>query len=135
MLVAYGLIELHQDTSEWSAQGLGHSIAVLVEAGVRWRKGLVVVEERVDDGEGEEEHDHMREDTHLGDEGRQDEGEEERQKWKRMCKVWEQKLPMLNGSVKRVGLESEEGGWSGRTVEVGRVLGRWFKFGRGDWGI
>jgi hypothetical protein len=39
---------------------------------------------------------------------------------------------MLNGSVRRAGLESEEGGWSGRTVEVGRILARWFKFRKGD---
>lgn len=134
--MAYGLIELHRDTSEWSAQGLGHSIAVLVEAGARCRWGLVVVEEkRGDDGEGEDESEHMRDDTNLGDEEGQDEEEEEKQKWKRKCKVWEQRVPMLNGSVRRVGLESEEGGWSGRTVEVGRILGRWFKFGRGNWDI
>ncbi|TVY55232.1 hypothetical protein LSUE1_G009604, partial [Lachnellula suecica] len=32
LLVAYGLVELHKDTSEWSAQGLGNSVAGLVEA-------------------------------------------------------------------------------------------------------
>lgn len=51
---------------------------------------------------------------------------------KRRVKVWDEKIPMLNGSVKRAGFESEEGGWSGRTIEVGRVLARWFKFGRID---
>jgi hypothetical protein len=58
-------------------------------------------------------------------------GAEERRKGRR--RVWEERVPMLNGSVRRAGLESEDGGWSGRTVEVGRILARWFKFGRGDW--
>jgi len=47
--------------------------------------------------------------------------------------VWEERVPMLNGSVRRAGLESEEGGWSGRTVEVGRIVGRWFNFARAEW--
>jgi hypothetical protein len=37
--------------------------------------------------------------------------------------------------LRRAGLESEDGGWSGRTVEVERILGRWFKFRKGDWEI
>jgi len=62
------------------------------------------------------------------------EGEEEPQRQKgRGSKVWEERVPMLNGSARRAGLESEEGGWSGRTVEVGRILARWFKFREGDW--
>lgn len=48
-------------------------------------------------------------------------------------KIWEERMPMLNGSVRRAGLESEEGGWSGRTVEVGRILARWFKFRNCEW--
>jgi hypothetical protein len=49
-----------------------------------------------------------------------------------ICRVWEERVPMLNGSVRRTGLENE-GVWSGRTVEVGRLLARWFKFRKGDW--
>jgi hypothetical protein len=40
---------------------------------------------------------------------------------------------MLNGSFRRAGPEGEDGGWSGRTVEVGRILARWFKFRKGEW--
>ncbi|PVH83566.1 hypothetical protein DL98DRAFT_454660 [Cadophora sp. DSE1049] len=113
LLVVYGLVALHRDTSEWSAQGLGSSVAALVEGGWRGGRGVVVLEERdcvdvdVEGGGGE--------------------------RMERRTTGWEERLPMLNGSVKRVGLESEDGGWSGRTVEVGRVLGRWFRFERGEW--
>jgi hypothetical protein len=44
--------------------------------------------------------------------------------------IWHEKLPILSGSVKRTGAEVEYGG---RTVEVGMVLRRWFKFERGEW--
>jgi len=110
LLVVYRMVALHRDTSEWSAQGLGSSIAALVEAGWRGGRRVVVVEER-----------------DLHDESEGGEGAEIR------TTGWEERLPMLNGSVKRVGLESEDGGWSGRMVEVGRVYGRWFSFERGDW--
>jgi hypothetical protein len=112
-LVVYGLLELHRDTSEWSAQGLGNSIAGLVEAGWRTGRKVVVLEER-----GKDE---CLSDLEV-EEGR-----------KNRVKVWEEGVPMLNGSVRQAGPESEDGGWSGRTVEVGRILARWFKFGNGDW--
>jgi len=113
LLVIYGLLELHRDTSEWSAQGLGNSVAGLVEAGWRAGRKVVLFEERgMDHGSGD-----------VGAEGAR----------KSRGKVWEERVPMLNGSVRRAGLESEDGGWSGRTVEVGRILARWFKFGRGQW--
>jgi hypothetical protein len=113
LLVVYGLLELHRGTSEWSAQGLGNSIAGLVEAGWRTGRKVVVLEERGMD--------ECLSDMEL-EEGR-----------KNRVKVWEEGVPMLNGSVRQAGLESEDGGWSGRTVEVGRILARWFKFGKGDW--
>ena len=113
LLVVYGLLELHRDTSEWSTQGLGNSVAGLVEAGWRMGRRVVVLEERgLDDRSS-------------------DMGVEERRKNK--VKIWEEGVPMLNGSVRRAGLESEDGGWSGRTVEVGRILARWFQFERGEW--
>ncbi|KAK0112778.1 hypothetical protein ONS95_014511 [Cadophora gregata] len=117
LLVVYGLVALHRDTSEWSAQGLGISVAALVEAGWRGGRGVVVIEEREWDADG-----------NIG--GNYSDGGEGRES---RTTGWEERLPMLNGSVKRIGLESEDGGWSGRTVEVGRVLGRWFRFEKGDW--
>lgn len=114
LLVVYGFLELHRDTSEWSAQGLGNSTAGLVEAGWRTGRKVVILEQRgMDDA--------------LSD------IEEEERRNKRPV-IWEEGVPILNGSVRRAGLERDDGGWSGRTVQVGRILARWFKFGKGDWG-
>jgi hypothetical protein len=122
LLVVYGLVELHRDTSEWSAQGLGNSIAGLVEAGWRGQREVVVIEERKFD------QDDILELEALA-------MQEEEMRRRDTSKVWEQRVPMLNGSVKRAGMESEDGGWSGRTVEVGRILGRWFRFEKGKVGV
>jgi hypothetical protein len=121
LLVVYGLVELHRDTSEWSAQGLGNTLAGLMEAGLWSKRKIVVLEERMTDDDLS---------NVYGDEGPM-EAELEESKGKQLMKVWEEKVPMLNGSVRRAGLESEDGGWSGRTVEMGRIFGRWFKFGVG----
>ncbi|CAK7264167.1 hypothetical protein SEPCBS119000_000860 [Sporothrix epigloea] len=52
-LLVYGFVGLHRGTSEWSGQGLGASVAVLVEAG--WRTGLnvLVVESGNEDAQHE----------------------------------------------------------------------------------
>ncbi|KAH8681083.1 hypothetical protein BX600DRAFT_504822 [Xylariales sp. PMI_506] len=42
-------------------------------------------------------------------------------------------MPILNGGWRRAGVDSEERPWSGRTVEVGRVMSRWFRYQRGSW--
>lgn len=107
LIVVYGLVGLHRDTSAWSAQGLGTSTAALVEAAWRTGQRVVVLEERSNNGRDEP--------------GGLDENS------------WEERLPMLNGNVRRAGLEDEGAVWSGRTVEVRRVLGRWFKFRKGQW--
>lgn len=44
LLLIYGLLELHRGASEWSAQGIGNSAAILVEAAVRNAFKPVVVE-------------------------------------------------------------------------------------------
>lgn len=119
-LVVYGVIEMHRDTSEWSAQGLGSTMAVLVETASRLGWSLVVIEPvpkttpRTDD------------DPDAEDLVQQKDGFED---------LLEEKLPILSGSVRRGGLDLEEGGWSSRTVEVGRVISRWFGFQRGVWDI
>ena len=128
LLVVYGLIELHRDGSEWSAQGLGNTVSGLVEAG--WRGGMRVLAleeklmrgvEEVDmamEGQGEEE---------LNPDGSPAVRDP-------AMEVWNERVPMLNGSVRRAGLDSKDGAWSGRTIEVGRILSRWFKFSKIDWG-
>ncbi|TVY34343.1 hypothetical protein LSUB1_G007114, partial [Lachnellula subtilissima] len=63
LLVVYGLVEMHRDTSEWSAQGLGNSVAGLVEAGWRGGWGVVVVERKVDEGTGSD----LENDLEMGD--------------------------------------------------------------------
>ena len=123
LLVIYGMLGLHRDTSEWSAQGLGNSLSGCVEAGWRSGRRVVVLEERkVDDDTCGE----------IDEEALLDEDDPERLT-EQTCKAWEERVPMLNGSIRRAGLESEDGGWSGRTVEVGRILARWFRFRKGDW--
>ncbi|KAI0401263.1 hypothetical protein F4802DRAFT_437785 [Xylaria palmicola] len=41
-------------------------------------------------------------------------------------------VPVLNGGARRLGPDSE-GAWTGRTVEIGRILGRWFQFQTAQW--
>ena len=120
LLIVYDLVALHRDTSEWSVQGLGSSVAALVEAGRRAGLGVVVVE---------------------GMSCREGEAELSRG----LCGLLGEKVPVLSGSERKVarllgargGGGNGEGsgsvsGWAERTVGVGRVLGRWFEF-RGDW--
>lgn len=121
LLVVYGIVDLHRDSSEWSAQGLGNSMSSLVEAGWRTRRKIVALEDKGLDGQHGE----------VGVDEEDDEAVSRR--WKQSCKVWEQKLPMLNGSVRRAGMDSEDGAWSGRTIEVGRIFARWFVFVRENW--
>jgi hypothetical protein len=113
-LIVYGLVELHRNTSEWSAQGLGRSLAGLVEAGSRDGRGVVCLEEGM---------------WERNDEDLEDEEEVRRRAWS----GWNERVPMLNGSVRRGGLGDEDSGWSGRTVEVGRIFAKWFKFGKAEW--
>ena len=62
--------------------------------------------------------------------------EEEAREAKRreLLRGWEEEMPMLNGGAGKGRVGESEGGWNGRNVEVGRVLSRWFQFGKGDWG-
>lgn len=51
-LIIYNLLRLHRETSEWSAQGLGATAAVLDETGYRTGMGVCIVERREgEDGE------------------------------------------------------------------------------------
>ncbi|KAI5866731.1 hypothetical protein GGS23DRAFT_284996 [Durotheca rogersii] len=104
-LVLYGFLALHHDTSEWSAQGLADSAAVAVELGHRMSWKVVLVEPR-------------RPATAPAP---------------AFEDVLREAVPILGGGGRRAGLGSEEGRWAGRTVEVGRVMKRWFRFQRGPW--
>ncbi|KAK3307280.1 uncharacterized protein B0T15DRAFT_172074 [Chaetomium strumarium] len=112
LLVVYDFLSLHRDTSEWSVQGLGTSAAVLVEAGRRAGLGVLVVEGArvVGSGQGAA-------------------GEERRG----MGGLLEEGVPVLSGSARRTGGDLQGTGWAGKTVDVGRVLRRWFQFRTGPW--
>jgi len=122
LLIVYGLVDLHRDTSEWSAQGVGNSVAGLVEAGWKGERRIIIIEERKKEGDVG---------VNVGDGTEESDQSTRKPGWK----VWGQRVPMLNRSVRRAGFESEDAAWSGRTIEVGRIFARWFKFGRGDWDI
>ncbi|EJT74925.1 hypothetical protein GGTG_08763 [Gaeumannomyces tritici R3-111a-1] len=123
LLLIYGLLELHRDTSEWNAQGLGSTAACLVEAAHRSGMEAVVVEPAVrairevqtqDDEEGQEERnapDGDRVFVRVDLEG-----------------LLSEEMPVLNMAARRLGRDGEGQGWSGRTVPVRMVLGRWFCF-------
>lgn len=121
LLLVYGLLNLHRDTSEWSAQGLGITMASLVEAGSRHSCRIVMCEEDV-----EEDLDII--DAITIEEETGDLQREERDEM-RKSNCWHEAMPILNGSTRR--LVDEEAGWAGRTVEVGRVLQRWCLFQEG----
>ncbi|OTA69093.1 hypothetical protein K449DRAFT_396460 [Hypoxylon sp. EC38] len=102
-IILYGFLDIHRDTSEWSAQGLSNSASTLVELGNRLSWQTVIVEPR-------------KRNSIFSFEG-----------------MLKEAVPFLSGGGRRPAPDSEEGGWSGRTVEVGRVMKRWFHFQRGQW--
>ncbi|KAL2255726.1 hypothetical protein VTK26DRAFT_2806 [Humicola hyalothermophila] len=146
LLLIYNFLALHRNTSEWSIQGLGSSAAVLVEAARRTGLRAVVVEGREarrrtrragDEGAGEEQGDGAtdRAGDGDGDGDGYDDGGGGAYAYKGMEEVLAEQVPVLSGSARRAtGLGSEgAGGWAGRTLEVEKVLGRWFQFGVGEW--
>lgn len=92
LLMLYGFLDVHRDTSEWNAQGLSCTASILVEAAGRAAFRPVVIEPRGDDG-------HPNLETLLAE-----------------------AIPLLGRAA------ASKGAWSGRTVEVRRILGRWFRF-------
>lgn len=101
LLLVYGFLDIHRNSSEWSAQGIGNTAAALVEAAQRCGFRAIAVEPRGAGG-------HENFDMVLAD-----------------------PAPVLSGGTKR----REEGGWTGRTIETRRILGRWFRFQRGQWDV
>ncbi|KAK0391372.1 hypothetical protein NLU13_0873 [Sarocladium strictum] len=100
VVLVYGLVGLHRDTSEWSAQGISASAVSIVDAAARhgFRAALV--------------------------EAREDETECQQVDVEERAPLFEyEKLPLLKG----IGMR-EDGSWAGRTVELRTVLGRWFVF-------
>lgn len=106
LLLVYGFLGLHRNTSEWSAQGLSSTAAGLVETAKRVKLQAVIVDPPSQDGEEE------------GPEG-----------------LISEEVPVLSASARRAGPDTDEGGWTGRTVRLSRVLGRWFRFRDGEWAV
>ncbi|KAI1426876.1 hypothetical protein F5Y12DRAFT_238177 [Xylaria sp. FL1777] len=104
-VILYGFLKLHRDTSEWSAQGLSNTTSTIVELAHRLSWKALLIEPASDPR-----------DTALEE-------------------LLQEAVPILNGGARRLGPNFEEGAWTGRTVEVGRVLGRWFRFQRAQWDI
>lgn len=102
-LILYGAVQLHRDTSEWSAQGLNHTAAALADTGHRLGWHVALVEPP---GHGPE---------------------------RAFERLLTERLPIVSGGIRRRAFDPDESGWSGRTVEVGRILSRWFQFQRGPW--
>lgn len=96
LLLVYGLVDLHRDTSEWSAQGLGNTLSTLIEVVARYEFRPVLLEVKQNGVTVE------------------------------LDALQNEKLPILNGAAR-----NDDGSWSGRCTELGRVLGRWFDFE--DW--
>ncbi|KAH7369214.1 hypothetical protein B0T11DRAFT_278429 [Plectosphaerella cucumerina] len=101
LLLVYGFLDLHRDSSEWSAQGISNTAAALVEGARRVGFQATIVEPK--DGEKFESFEALLADA----------------------------APVLSGS----GGRREDGGWTGRRIEVRRILGRWFRFQTGQWDV
>lgn len=107
MLLILGLVALHSLSTEFSAQGLSRSLAMAVEAADNAGAKLVLAELRKE-----------------GENGTMDTGENLGES-ETAYDPWRQEVSLLNGSV-RFGEDSRP--WSGRTVEVRTIVGRWCKF-------
>jgi hypothetical protein len=104
----YGFLALHRDTSEWSVQGLSSSAAGLVEAAAREGVRAVICEAPGKPGIT----------RFNGGVGEED--------------LLEERVPVLSAGLRR-GLVAGDSGWVGKTVEVKRVLARWFRFEEPTW--
>lgn len=115
LLLVYGFLALHRDTSEWSAQGISATAAALVEAARKTGFTAVVVDAPLATASSEGD---------IFGEGVSSEAERT---------MLEEEMPLLRASVVRAGGDFEDAAWTGRRVSVDRVLGRWFQHKEGDW--
>lgn len=99
-------LTLHRPTSDFSAQGLSRTFALLVDVAAREGMQLLVTE-----GDLAPEDEEMQTDGDGASQTPRD--------------PWSEQVPLLNGSIRFGG---EERLWAGRTVEVRKVVSRWFRF-------
>lgn len=98
ILAILDLVALHYNTSEFSAQGLSRSLALVVEVAAREMMDLVVCEC-----------------NDASDERAQGHG----------SRLWHSGVPLLSASV---GPGGEQRPWTGQTVKIKRIAQRWFDF-------
>ena len=103
-LVIYGFLDMHHGSSEWSAQGLSSTMAILLETASDLGFEAVLIEPRMS-GENPA--------SHLG----------------RLAEP----LPVLTGSAGRTGPGLDTEMRRGRTVTAQRVLARWVQFKEVSW--
>lgn len=121
MLAVLNPLALQRSTTDFSAQGLSRTFAAAVEAAERANMQLVVEEtEARHDGEGDNDM-HVRGNDNNSQGGGGERGGEELRR-----DPWRQQVPFLNGSIRIGGGERL---WAGRLVEVGKVVGKWCRFG------
>lgn len=121
LLLVYGFLNLHRDTSEWSAQGISSTAASFVEAARRtgFRAVLVDFARRPP---GQSEGDRYGEEGGVGNSLP---GTEE--------PLLSEEVTVLSASAWKAGADLDDAAWTGRKVTLGRVLGRWFRYGEGNW--
>ncbi|KAI1332981.1 hypothetical protein F5Y16DRAFT_627 [Xylariaceae sp. FL0255] len=133
-LIIYGFLALHRDTSEWSAQGIGTTAAALVEVSRRLRWRAVIIEPRRHAHRAGGEAANKDEDEAEGGRVIDNDGGRSNGYDVRLEDLLRETCPMLSGGGRKFATtDSDEPVWMGRTVETGRVLGRWFRFQRGVW--
>lgn len=109
-MIIYGLLELHHDTSEMSAQGLSRTFALAAEASTRSCMKLIIVEPSRTDPGGVSSQPNSSESESITD-------------------PWKSQIPLLNGSIRFGG---EDRVWAGKTIQAAQVAGRWCRFVRAD---
>ncbi|CAN8102489.1 unnamed protein product [Discula destructiva] len=119
LLLVYGFLGLHRDTSEWSAQGIGATAAGVVEAASRCGFRAVIVDApKVGN-------------AWAGSEGEDHQDDDARGVGKEV--MFDEEVPLLSTSVMRAGGDFDDAAWTGRKVTLRRVLGRWFRYRGGEW--
>ncbi|ODH47810.1 hypothetical protein GX48_06074 [Paracoccidioides brasiliensis] len=97
-LAVLGLVALHYDTREFSAQGIAQSLALTVEIAARENVNLTLCESTV-----------------VGQEDSSG------------SRLWNVDVPLLSGQTRATGTGGESA-HAGRTVKVKQVAKRWFDF-------
>ena len=103
LVAVYGSLDLHHGTSEFSAQGLSRTMALLVEA--TWLAGARLVMAECDRNAEQETVEITAAPINDG-----------------LISPFAMKVPVLNRAI---GYGRDERYWAGKTVQVGRIWARW----------